>query len=238
VKGGGLWERVGDGFRIHDYHHYQPTREDAERTSALRAAAGRRGGQRSGESRRLAPEANGTANTKHVASLLRNPVPIPSRPVPERDESCAAAPPAPALTTEHANGAHARVLATFVEEYSKVRGVAPTIGPREGKAAKELLRVAGSADVASAIVRRAFADPFVATKKPSLAFIASNSNDFRGSVKPSHGPSPSTARRPPLQPYSEPRLRDGASRHEDIKPLSNAEIEASIFDDAATGRAR
>ncbi|MBV9311572.1 MAG: hypothetical protein JOZ73_12105 [Solirubrobacterales bacterium] len=54
----GLWEIVQGGFRVHDYHEYQPSteRSDAERreVSATRAALGRIGGERSGEARRVA----------------------------------------------------------------------------------------------------------------------------------------------------------------------------------------
>lgn len=66
----GLWEEVEGGFVIHDYHDYQPSTEEQERRNAARSAAGRLGGQRSGESRRSKAEANGEAKPKQVASTI------------------------------------------------------------------------------------------------------------------------------------------------------------------------
>lgn len=41
----GLWERVEGGYRVHDYAQYQPTREQAQHVSEVRAQAGAKGGQ-------------------------------------------------------------------------------------------------------------------------------------------------------------------------------------------------
>lgn len=38
----GLWETNGDGWIIHDYHEYNPTREEWEAERAKRTAAGKR----------------------------------------------------------------------------------------------------------------------------------------------------------------------------------------------------
>jgi len=54
----GLWEPTNGGFRVHDYGEFQPLSvEQQEQLSASRSEAGRRGGKRSGESRRQKPEA-------------------------------------------------------------------------------------------------------------------------------------------------------------------------------------
>jgi hypothetical protein len=76
----GLWIKTEDGYVVHDYHDYQPTAEEAAATSAMKSAAGRSGGLRSGASRRSKNEARGEAESKHGASLL--PKPVPSRPDP------------------------------------------------------------------------------------------------------------------------------------------------------------
>lgn len=47
----GLWETADGGYRIHDYHQYQPTREEVLETRRQRAEAGRKGGQRKGEAK-------------------------------------------------------------------------------------------------------------------------------------------------------------------------------------------
>lgn len=49
-KGG--WERVDDGFRIHDFLDVNPTEEELDNVSDARAEAGRIGGLRSGAARR------------------------------------------------------------------------------------------------------------------------------------------------------------------------------------------
>ncbi len=86
----GLWERVEGGYIVHDYHEYQPKSEEAERQREQKSAAGRVGGVRSGQSRRSKSEADREAEPeaepKHAASTETKPVPIPSRPVPERSE--------------------------------------------------------------------------------------------------------------------------------------------------------
>jgi len=52
----GLWEERGDGYQVHDYGDYQPSKEETigqrDELSSVRAAAGRVGGLRSGETRR------------------------------------------------------------------------------------------------------------------------------------------------------------------------------------------
>jgi len=83
----GLWEEAEDGYRIHDYHEYQPTAD----ARAARAAAGQKGGRRSGESRRSKAEANASSDSWPVppdptdlseafASTLLEPRPVPIRP--------------------------------------------------------------------------------------------------------------------------------------------------------------
>lgn len=83
-----LWEPTDGGFRVHDYLEYQPSRVEveAERSHlrAVRAAAGRLGGVRSGAVRRRADEANNEANPKQTPSKNEanakprtHPVPIP-----------------------------------------------------------------------------------------------------------------------------------------------------------------
>ncbi len=89
----GLWEPIEGGYRIHDYHEYQLSAETAADLSEKRKAAGRLGGQRSGDARRRSKTASedvasATANAKQTGSNLlpvclplaseaTNPVPIP-----------------------------------------------------------------------------------------------------------------------------------------------------------------
>lgn len=47
-----LWDRHGDGFTIHDYLHYQPSRAAVEEQRQIKAEAGRKGGLNSHGSKR------------------------------------------------------------------------------------------------------------------------------------------------------------------------------------------
>lgn len=68
-----LWEAVDGGYRVHDYHEYNPTREEVLEMREKRAEAGKLGGQRSGEVRREAKEA------KHEANASAKPKQTPSK---------------------------------------------------------------------------------------------------------------------------------------------------------------
>jgi len=74
-----LMEREEGGYRVHDYHSHNATREEAlaqrVAVSERRAAAGRMGGIRSGISRR-----SNEANLKQLASKQRSKEEAPSRP--------------------------------------------------------------------------------------------------------------------------------------------------------------
>lgn len=74
----GLWDEAPGGYRIHDYHDYQPSREAVIKVRRDRAAAGRAGGKQSGVNRRSKAEANEEATAKQVASGASNPGPYPS----------------------------------------------------------------------------------------------------------------------------------------------------------------
>lgn len=62
----GLWERETTGFRIHDYHEFQPTPEEANERRRKRSEAGKKGGLASAATRTI--QANGQANAKQSAS--------------------------------------------------------------------------------------------------------------------------------------------------------------------------
>lgn len=78
----GVWDETADGWSIHDFLDYNPSREEAAAKRVTRAEAGRRGGQRSGETRRSKTEANASkqneAKPKQLLEAKSNPV--PSRP--------------------------------------------------------------------------------------------------------------------------------------------------------------
>lgn len=95
----GLWEAIDGGFVVHDYHDYQPTAEQAAEVSETKAAAGRLGGLRSGDSRRRRAQADTEApleaDAKHAASVSEAdakqdasllPKPVPSRPDPDQED--------------------------------------------------------------------------------------------------------------------------------------------------------
>lgn len=67
--------RTRHEWRIHDFLQYQPSRAATEKKRQVRRDAGRRGGLRSGETRREKGEANASGS----ASPAREPRPVPSR---------------------------------------------------------------------------------------------------------------------------------------------------------------
>lgn len=63
-----LWEHARGGYRIHDYHDYNPTREEAEAFREMKARAGREGGLISGRRRQAKAEVNAKQNLKQNRS--------------------------------------------------------------------------------------------------------------------------------------------------------------------------
>jgi hypothetical protein len=88
----GLWERVQNGWIIHDFLDWNPTSEDVRAKREARRASGRLGGKRSADVRAKREQAGkqpGKQTLEQTASKLgskteanSNPVPVP---VPERD---------------------------------------------------------------------------------------------------------------------------------------------------------
>jgi hypothetical protein len=76
----GLWILVDGGVQFHDWCEYQPTREQLESKSKVRAEAGARGGRRSAETRRSKSEANAKQNEANV-NPEPEPVPEPLKPL-------------------------------------------------------------------------------------------------------------------------------------------------------------
>lgn len=78
----GLWHPVkGGGFAFHQWAEYQPTRASVEHKRAVRAAAGRIGGTRSGQVRAATAsknEARGSSKNEAARSTLSNPRPVGS----------------------------------------------------------------------------------------------------------------------------------------------------------------
>lgn len=67
----GLWERCAEGYRLHDYLQYNPTREEYEQIMHTKRENGRRGGLASAQARAIAPaqgsaEPPAQAKSKHV----------------------------------------------------------------------------------------------------------------------------------------------------------------------------
>jgi hypothetical protein len=65
-----MWERVSDGWQVHDFLTAQQSRAQVEASKKAKAAAGRLGGKKSGESRRSATEAGASHPIEAPASRL------------------------------------------------------------------------------------------------------------------------------------------------------------------------
>jgi len=82
----GLWDEADDGWVIHDYLDFQPSKEETDERRAKRAESGRQGGIASGEARRSKREANAKqlASTDEASCFdadEANTNPDPTRPV-------------------------------------------------------------------------------------------------------------------------------------------------------------
>ncbi|MBP2331262.1 hypothetical protein JOF56_011647 [Kibdelosporangium banguiense] len=77
----GLWHQdtvEGEtGYRFHDWHIYQPSAEKAQAKRKVRQEAGRRGGIKSGQTRRSKTEANASAKPEANHEAKTNPEPEP-----------------------------------------------------------------------------------------------------------------------------------------------------------------
>jgi hypothetical protein len=105
---------------------------------------------------------------------------------------------APALSRARAkpSGDHQRLIAHYIAEFERLKGVKPVIGAKGGAGAKRLLE-GRSLEEAKAIVDRALSDPWWLDKHPDLAVIAGRINSFIGRAAHSNG-----ASRTPVQPSS------------------------------------
>ncbi len=86
-----LWERAEGGYRIHDYHDYQPTREKALATREARAEAGSRGGKQKASNLLDASQ----ADARPVAKQNSTPYPSRTHPVPLPHPDPVETPPIP-----------------------------------------------------------------------------------------------------------------------------------------------
>ncbi len=103
----GLWDEVDEGYRFHDFHDYNPTREqlDRKREADRTRVASKRGASRED----VATDTDAT--NPRVASPAR--VPVPSRPDPSQGEKSAPSEPTlGASTTPHPS----RLLPVLLEE--------------------------------------------------------------------------------------------------------------------------
>jgi hypothetical protein len=86
----GLWHAstkcLSNGYEIHDYHEYNPTKEQVEQTRKARAEAGSKGGKASVESKKKQMPSKKEANAKQKSSNIPSP-PLPINSSPKGEES-------------------------------------------------------------------------------------------------------------------------------------------------------
>ena len=70
----GLWDVTDDGYLIHDYRDYQPTRDEVEAERRQKQQAGAKGGQASAQAR---ASATAQARAQAPAQAESKPVPVP-----------------------------------------------------------------------------------------------------------------------------------------------------------------
>ena len=114
----GVWVTDGNGYRIHDYLDYNPTREDALAIKAARSEAGKLGAERRWRSdgkpdgkSHSKPEASG----KQTGGQIDAPSPSPS-PSPSSEEAPHGKPAAPAGPPWHTDELFKRLRAAYPEK--------------------------------------------------------------------------------------------------------------------------
>lgn len=111
----GRWEEVAGGWVIHDFEAYNPTSAEVEERRAKRAAAGRKGGQKS-KPRRSKPKANASGGASDTSKANANPGPVPEVPSEPSSGGDAARPESAVseLIAEYVNGCQQRPAGSFL----------------------------------------------------------------------------------------------------------------------------
>lgn len=181
----GLWETKEGGYFVHDYLDWQPSAEEVKERKEASTKRISRWREQQGLNR--ASNANvtplqsgnsGVGNAVSNADVTSTPSPSPS-PSPQL-KTVARKPRAP-VVPEELSSDHQRVIAVFHEEFERAKGAKPQIGPRNGKAAKDLLTQFAADDVCG-MIRAAFADPWFVRTKGDLHDIAREPNKYRGTA--------------------------------------------------------
>jgi len=133
----GLWQRAAGGYVIHDYHDYNPSREDVLATREARAEAGSRGGVAKAKQNAGKLPANNQANEQQNPAPSPSPSPSP-RPVPSPSpaptQAGAAAPgagvreggnEAPEIDLEAEDGDPGDAMAVIQGHFSDLTGIQP-----------------------------------------------------------------------------------------------------------------
>jgi hypothetical protein len=182
-------EREGrPGVAIVNYAKHNESRAEIER----RLQADRRRKGSVGVARERAGRVRSDSDRSAPGTIERIPC-SESEPEPDTEKRSPSRAPAERPAP---SGDHAQLVAHFVAEFERLKGVQPEIGARGGAGAKKLLqgRTLGEA---KAIVDRALSDPWWLDRNPDLAAIAGKINSFIGRRGPPAGGPPGQA---PLQP--------------------------------------
>ena len=199
------------GYEIHDFLEWNPSASQVNAKREARAAAGQRGGIRSGEVRSKGEAiASPTVEAPRFDANEPPSRPVPTRPVPEEKKSSiapsAATVPAPKVKRDPKprpeapppHPRHGEVVAAYFESFERVRGSKPVFAALEGRHVKTLLeKLSGDADRAIALIRAAFdGDPFLA-RAATIETIARDPSKYLGSKAPQR----SAPWKPPVQPH-------------------------------------
>jgi len=73
----GLWDFAPNGYRVHDFADFQPTKAQVEAERSMKQAAGQAGGQASARARALAKAEQEASNSPTIPQAKSKPVPDP-----------------------------------------------------------------------------------------------------------------------------------------------------------------
>ena len=173
----GLWDRVDNGYIIHDYLEYNPTSEETKRK---RAANAKRQAEYRGKQGRYETKSNGvsngTTNNATDTSVTSAPSPYPSpTPLPNKEKK--------GRKKAAADSPNNLLVALFQEKAWEAR---PTNWRAESAAAKKLLKEYTAED-ALACYHWLKADKFWQDKHLGIASIHKQMGPFKGKGKSKSG---------------------------------------------------
>lgn len=237
------YRRPEEGYRFHDWDHYQPNREavlaeKARKRKNLEDHRDRKRAVSSGAKNQSATALETGCATASQPGRNHGPSPSPSpfpslvpenQPQPQIPDFPSAAPPGRVKAARvvkpkaEAHPRHAEVVDAYFVAFEAAKGEKPVMGGAEGSAFKRLLgRLDGDADRAIAVIRNAYADTFKASSA-TIFTIAADPSKYLGAARSGAGRA-NVQRSPGYQPIEEENRKRFVDERKAIQEKQRAEL--------------